>query len=102
METRKVTNANPQKAGIAMLKLHKADFKARKFTRNQGHFTEMKGLSQHNDIIISICVFYNITSKYTKQKLIEVNKDTEKLQRDFDVLLPAIDRKNRQKKKNQY
>ena len=40
--------------------------------------------------------------QYTKQKLIEVNKDTEKLQRDFDVLLPAIDRKNRQKKKNQY
>ena len=58
MKSRKVTNVNQQKADIAMLKLYKVDFKARKFTGNQeGHFIRMKGLSQHNEIImLNLCV----------------------------------------------
>ena len=58
LKSRKVTDVNQQKADIAMLKLYKVGFKARKFTGNQeGHFIRMKGLSQHNDIImLNLCV----------------------------------------------
>lgn len=52
------TKLNQKKAGIAILKLDKVDFKVRRITRNQeDHFTKMKGLSQHNDIImLNLCV----------------------------------------------
>ena len=52
------TKVDQKKAGIGILKLDKADFKVRRITRNQeGHFTKMKGLSQHNDIImLNLCV----------------------------------------------
>lgn len=49
---------NQKKAGIAILKLDKVDFKARWITRNQkGHFIRMKVLSPHKDtIMLNSCV----------------------------------------------
>lgn len=52
------TKINQKKADMAILKLDKTGFRARRVTRNQeGHFTRIKGLSQHKDITIcNLCV----------------------------------------------
>lgn len=47
------TKINQIKAGVAVLKLDKVDFKARRITKNQEvYFTRMKGLFQHDAITI--------------------------------------------------
>lgn len=47
------TKINQKELCIAILKKDKVDFQARRVSRNQeGRFTRMKRLSQHNDITI--------------------------------------------------
>lgn len=74
------TKINQMKAGVAVIQLDNVDFKARRITKNQEvYFTRMKGLSQHDTQQFSMYnLFNNIASKHTKQKLTELNKETNK------------------------
>lgn len=80
-----------------MLILDKVDFRAKKITRDRKeHYIIIKGLMHQKDIsILSVYTSNNSTSKYVKQKLIELRREIDKstiIVGDLNSPLSIIDR----------
>lgn len=55
----------------------------------------MKGSSQQEDITLNLCVPSNISTKYIKQKLIELNRERDKstfIGRNINIPLSVTDK----------
>ena len=96
-------NSNQKRAGVKILILDKIDFKFKKVTSNKGgHYILIKGSIQQEDkTIINIYTPNNRSSKYMKQKSIElkgeiINSSTI-IVGDFNTSILILDRTTMQK-----
>lgn len=75
---------------MAILTWNKVDFKAKSITRDKGNFLIIKWQVNGKDIIIlNVPIPNNRALKYVKQKLIELQGETDKssiIVRDLDTL----------------
>ena len=70
-------NRNNEKAGVAILRSHKIDFKTKSITKDkEGHYILIKGSIQKEDII-PININLPKTPKYIKQTLIDIKRVTD-------------------------
>ena len=95
-------NNNQKKAGVAILIADNADFRASKVIRDrEGHYLMTKGsVFQENIVILNVYVLNNRTSKYMKQKLIELQGEIDESiikVGDFNTSLSEMHRSSRQK-----
>ena len=66
--------------GVAILISDTADFRAKKFIRDkEGHYMMIKGSVLQEDVtVLNVYASNNRTSKYKKQKLIELQGEIDK------------------------
>lgn len=58
-----------KKIGVAILILHKVEFRAKKITRDQGHFVLIKGsIYQKDRVVLNVDIQCSRTATYVKQK----------------------------------
>ena len=93
-------NRNNEKAGVAILRSHKIDFKTKSITKDkEGHYILIKGSIQKEDII-PININLPKTPKYIKQTLIDIKRVTDNSTvtvGDFNTPLTSMNRSSRQK-----
>lgn len=72
---------NVKKAGVAILLSNKVDFQTRKIPRDaEGYFIMIIGsIHQKDTTILNLYATNNRSSKYMKQKLVELQKENRKM-----------------------
>lgn len=96
-------NLESKKAGVAILKLGKRDFKTKVSvsSNKEGHFIIIRGsIHQENIIIVNIYIPNNRAPTYMKQKWTELKRETDNsiiIVRDINILLSVMHRTTRHK-----
>ena len=94
-------NGNDKKAGIAILILHKIDFKTKPIKKEkEGHYLMIKGSIQEEDIILANIYAPNRGApKYIQKILTDINEKNvgDTIIEDYNTPLTSVDRSSTQK-----